>query len=436
MNWKKALLSVAVGMMATVSLAGCGSSGDTASSGGNGKPVEIEYWHVASDSFGGQTVRELVDDFNKTHPNIKVTEKFNPDMYKGLTQNLQAAVASGQTPDVVQMGWDFLNYANENFDHQDINKLFADNGDSNFMKDTFEPNIAKLAQTADGTQVGVPYSLSVPVLYYNPEIFKAAGLDPNKPPKSWEEVHQYAQQIKDKTGSPAFFMQEYADTWTNQALVESNGGTMLKQEGGKWKAGFDTPEAAQGYQFIADMVKDGIGLHATNEEGFQAFTSGKLAMVCTTIGKRANFEKSSQFQVMTTSFPAFGNKPVKVPAGGNFLMVLSKDKDKQKAAAEFIKYLESADNLTKWDTGTGYLPPRKDMDKEGPYKKLMDENANVKQAMEMLPNVTPWVSFPGQNGLQAEQVLIDTRDVVLNGSKTAQEALHDAAVKINGLLES
>ena len=184
------------------------------------------------------------------------------------------------------------------------------------------------------------------------------------------------------------------------------------------------------------MVKDGIGLHATNEEGFQAFTSGKLAMVCTTIGKRAKFEKSSQFQVMTTSFPAFGNKPVKVPAGGNFLMVLSKDKDKQKAAAEFIKYLESADNLTKWDTGTGYLPPRKDMDKEGPYKKLMDENANVKQAMEMLPNVTPWVSFPGQNGLQAEQVLIDTRDVVLNGSKTAQEALHDAAVKINGLLES
>lgn len=436
MNWKKALLSVAVGMMATVSLAGCGSSGDTASSGGNGKPVEIEYWHVASDSFGGQTVRELVDDFNKTHPNIKVTEKFNPDMYKGLTQNLQAAVASGQTPDVVQMGWDFLNYANENFDHQDINKLFADNGDSNFMKDTFEPNIAKLAQTADGTQVGVPYSLSVPVLYYNPEIFKAAGLDPNKPPKTWEEVHQYAQQIKDKTGSPAFFMQEYADTSANQALVESNGGTMLKQEGGKWKAGFDTPEAAQGYQFIADMVKDGIGLHATNEEGFQAFTSGKLAMVCTTIGKRANFEKSSQFQVMTTSFPAFGNKPVKVPAGGNFLMVLSKDKDKQKAAAEFIKYLESADNLTKWDTGTGYLPPRKDMDKEGPYKKLMDENANVKQAMEMLPNVTPWVSFPGQNGLQAEQVLIDTRDVVLNGSKTAQEALHDAAVKINGLLES
>ena len=115
-------------------------------------------------------------------------------------------------------------------------------------------------------------------------------------------------------------------------------------------------------------------------------------------------------------------------------MILSKDKDKQKAAAEFVKYLESAESLTKWDTGTGYLPPRKGMDKEGDYKKLMDENENVRKAMEMLPNVTPWVSFPGQNGLQAEQVLIDMRDVVLNGSKSATDALHEAAVKIDGLL--
>lgn len=434
MNWKKAMLGAAAGLITVAGLAGCGGAGS--STGDSGKVVEIEYWHVASDSFGGQTLRELVEDFNKSHPNIKVKEKFNPDMYKGLTQNLQAAVASGQTPDVVQMGWDFLNYADENFKHADINKVFADAGDPDFVKNTFEPNIAKLAQTADGTQVGVPYSLSVPVLYYNPDIFKAAGLDPAKPPKNWEEVRQYAQQIKDKTGAPAFFMQEYADTWTNQALVESNGGTMLKQEDGKWKAGFDTPEAAASYQFIADMVKDGIALHATNEEGFQAFTSGKLAMVCTTIGKRANFEKSSGFKVSTTSFPAFGNKQVKVPAGGNFLMILSTDPAKQKAAAEFIKYLESAESLTKWDTGTGYLPPRKNMDKEGPYKKLMDENENVKKAMEMLPHVTPWVSFPGQNGLQAEQVLIDTRDVVLNGSKSAQEALHDAAVKIDELLQS
>jgi multiple sugar transport system substrate-binding protein len=433
MNIKKAMYVAAVGALAATTLAGCGSD-KKAAAPADSKKVTIEYWHVASDSFGGKTVRELVKDFQAKHPDIEVKEKFNPDMYKGLTQNLQAAIASNQTPDVVQMGWDFLYYANTNFKHDDINAVFEKAGKKDFVKQTFENDIAKLAQTADGVQVGIPYSLSVPVLYYNPDLFKKAGLDPTQPPKTWDDVRAYAQKLRTATGSPAFFMQEYADTWTNQAAVESNGGTMLVKKDGKWQAGFDTPEGHYAYQFFADMVKDGIALHATNEEGFQAFTSGKLAMVCTTIGKRANFEKSSKFKVLTTSFPAFGSKEVKVPAGGNFLMILSKDAAKQKAAAEFVAYLESAESLYKWDTGTGYLPPRKDMDKYGPYKKLMDENANVKHAMETLPHVVPWVSFPGSNGLQCEQVLIDARDVIMGGTKSAKDALHEAAQKINSLL--
>ncbi len=430
--WKKIAAFLTAGLV-VVGAAGCGGTAGKSESTAE-KPVEIEYWHVASDSFGGQTVRDLVKKFNESHPDIVVKEKFNPDMYKGLTQNLQAAVASGQAPDVVQMGWDFLNYASSSFAHADINDVFKAAGNPDFIKNTFAPNIARLAQTADGTQVGVPYSLSVPVLYYNPDIFKAAGLDPDKPPATWEELRKDAEIISRKTGNPSFFMQEYADTWTNQAMVESNGGSMLKQENGKWKAAFDTPEAAQAYQFIADMVRSGTALHATNEEGFQAYMSGKLAMVCTTIGKRANFEKSSPFTVKAAPFPAFEGKQVKVPAGGNFLMILSKDPIKQKAAAEFIAYLESPEALTEWDVGTGYLPPRKGMADSGAYKDIADKNPNIKMALSMLPQAVPWVSFPGSNGLQAEQVLIDTRDVILNGSKTAAEALHDAAVKIDQMI--
>ena len=435
MEFKKALCCAAAGVLAVAAVSGCGSDNKKQAPAQSGQKVTIEYWHVASDSFGGKMVRELVKDFNEKHPNIEVKEKFNPDMYKGLTQNLQAAIASNQTPDVVQMGWDFLYYADANFKHDDINKIFEKAGKKDFVKETYADNIARLAQTADGVQVGVPYSLSVPVLYYNPELFQKAGLDASKPPKTWDEVHAYAKKIKAATGKPAFFMQEYADTWTNQACVESNGGTMLVKKDGKWQAGFDTPEGHYAYQMLADMVKDGSALHATNEEGFQAYTSGNLAMVCTTIGKRANFEKSSQFKVSTTSFPAFGSKEVKVPAGGNFLMILSKDEARQKAAAEFIAYLESAESLYKWDTGTGYLPPRKGMDTYGPYKKLMDENANVKNAMATLPHVVPWVSFPGNNGLQCEQVLIDARDVIMGGTKSAKDALHEAAQKINSLLQ-
>lgn len=434
MNFKKKIAGVLLATMCAALFAGCGDdtkSADTAS----GKKVQIEYWHVASESFGGQTVKELVKDFNEKHPDIEVVEKYNPDMYKGLTQNLQAAIASGKNPDVVQMGWSFLNYAAENLKYQDINQSFESAKDPNFLKDNFLPNVLALAQTDDGKQIGVPYSISVPVLYYNPEIFKAAGLDPANPPKTWDEVKAAAKQIKDNTGNMGFFMQEYADNWTQQAIIESNGGSMLKKENGKTLAGFDTPEAAEAYQLLADMVQEGTGLHATNEEGFQAYLSGKLGMVCTTIGKRANFEKSAKFEVMAAPFPQFEGKELKVPAGGNFLMIFSNDDAKKAAAVEFIKYLESPEALLKWSTGTGYLPPRKGVENDpNGFKKLVDTNKNVQVALSLMPNLVPWASFPGANGLQAEQLLIDARDIILSGKESAAQALHETAEKINSLM--
>lgn len=433
-SWKKTLAVICVGAM-TLALAGCGA--DSSKKVSEGGKVKIEYWHVASESFGGATVKELVADFNKTHPNIEVVEKYNPDMYKGLTQNLQAAMASGKNPDVVQMGWSYLNYAAENLKYTDIPKMINEKvpADKDFLQKNYLPNVLALAQTDDGKQIGIPYSISVPVLYYNPEVFEKAGLDPKNPPKTWAEVQSAAKQIKEKTGIMGFFMQEYADNWAQQALIESNGGKMLKKENGKTKAAFDTPEAAEAYQLLADMVKDGSGLHATNEEGFQAYLSGKLGMVCTTIGKRANFEKSAKFKVMVAPFPVFDGKQLQVPAGGNFLMVFSKDDAKQKAAWEFIKYLESPAALAKWSTGTGYLPPRKDVEQDpNGFKKMIEENKNIQAALSTMPNLVKWASFPGANGLQAEQLLIDVRDVILSGKQTAAEALHTTAEKVNSLL--
>lgn len=433
-KWTACALAAVLAL--TLVATGCGGGEKKKEAAANtGKKVQIEYWHVAAESFGGATVKELVADFNKKNPNIEVVAKYNPDMYKGLTQNLQAAMASGKNPDVVQMGYSFLNYAAENFKYTDLNDAFKNAGDANFMKDNFLPNVLELARTEDGKQVGLPYSVSVPVLYINPELFKKAGLDPNTPPKTWDEVFKASKAIKNKTGNMGFFMQEYADNWAQQALLESNGASMLKKVNGKTLAGFDSPEAAEAYQLLADMVKEGHGLHATNEEGFQAYISGKLGMVCTTIGKRANFEKSCKFNVKAGPFPTFGSKPMKVPAGGNFIMCFSKDAAKQKAAIEFIKYLESPASLAKWSTGTGYLPPRKGVaeDPNG-FKKIVDENKNIQMALKMMPNATKWASFPGANGLQAEQALIDVRDIILSGKMSAKDALHQTAEKINKIL--
>jgi multiple sugar transport system substrate-binding protein len=416
-------------------MAGCGGSQGNSSKSA-GKTV-IEYWHVNAESFGGPTVKQLVEQFNKENSDVEVVAKYNPDMYKGLTQNLQTAMASGKNPDIVQMGYSYLNYAGENLKYTSMQEIITKLApeDKNYLQDNFLPNVLSLATTDGGKQIGLPYSISVPVLYYNPDIFRQAGLDPAKPPKTWQEVAQYAKAIKEKNGNVGFFMQEYADNWAQQALMESNGGAILAKKDGRTVAGFDTPEAAQAYQMLADMVKAGHGLHATNEEGFQAFLSGKLGMVCTTIGKRDNFEKTAKFTVMATQFPSFAGKTRKLPAGGNMLMIFSKDPEKQKAAWRFVKYLESPAGLALWTKGTGYMPPRKGVaeDPKG-LKEFVEKNKNMQVAMTSMPDVVKWASFPGTNGLQAEQALIDVRDIILGGKKSASEALKQAADKINSLL--
>lgn len=116
-------------------------------------------------------------------------------------------------------------------------------------------------------------------------------------------------------------------------------------------------------------------------------------------------------------------------------MIFSNDDAKKAAAVEFIKYLESPEALLKWSTGTGYLPPRKGVENDpNGFKKLVDTNKNVQVALSLMPNLVPWASFPGANGLQAEQLLIDARDIILSGKESAAQALHETAEKINSLM--
>ncbi|MGL4307922.1 MAG: ABC transporter substrate-binding protein, partial [Cetobacterium sp.] len=321
------------------------------------KPIEIEYWHVASESFGGGTIKELVKNFNEKNSDIKVIEKFNPDMYKGLTQNLQVAIAARKKPAIVQMGYSYLNYANDNFDYvtaqEIIEKYFPE--DKNYLNNSFLSNILELGQV-NGKQVGIPYSISNPIMYINSDLMNEAGIDIANTPKDWETVRKYSEIIKEKTGNMGLFVQEYADNWAQQALIEGNGGKILIEKDGKTIPTFASKEASEAYQYLADMVHDNIALHASNDEGFQTFLNGKLGMVITTIGKRDNFESTANFKIIGEKFPLFNGKERKLPAGGNMLMIMTDNSEEQKASWKFMKYLLEEEASEKWTKGTGYLP--------------------------------------------------------------------------------
>ncbi|WP_101877534.1 ABC transporter substrate-binding protein [Lachnoclostridium edouardi] len=437
--WKKLAAAGMAAALGATALTGCSGGGSTneqpAESGAETtkEPIEITFWHVYSENFGAPVIKEMVEEFNNTHDDIKVKEVYNPDMYPGLMQNLQAEVAAGNPPSICMIGYNYIKYFAANFNYispQDLVDQYVPE-DKDYLSTTFLDNVLSLAQV-DGEQIGLPYCISAPILCYNPDLFQQAGLDPEKGPESWAEVQEYAKQITEKTGEYGFYMQEYADNWAVQGLLESNGASMLQDD----KAAFATPEGVEAYQILADMVlKDKSALHITADEGIQAFCNGKVGIACISSAKIGTVTQAAQFDVKGAAFPGFEGKEKKLPTGGNFLPITAQTEEEQKAAWEFIKFVMQPEWLAKWTENTGYLPPRQEVKEEEGLKAYIEENQMLKVAFDEMEDLQPWAAYPGDMGTQAEQLLADTRDKILDGSQTPEEALKEAQDTLNKMLE-
>jgi multiple sugar transport system substrate-binding protein/sn-glycerol 3-phosphate transport system substrate-binding protein len=418
--------------LSTLGIAACGTGNSTESEASNDELVTIEYWHVNADTQGGQTVNKLVEEYNNSQDEVKVVAKFNPDMYKGLMQNLQASVASNTIPDVVQVGWAFKDYFAENFQYTDPVDLVKEvkPEESDYFEKYFLSNIMQLSEK-DGKYVGIPYSLSNPVLYLNKDLLREVGLNEDGP-TTWTELKDFAKKIKDETGKYGFYLQEPADSWATQALLESNGANVITDG----KASFASDEGVVAYQLYQDMVVDDeSALHLPWEQGIQSFIDGNVGMVYTTIAQRNNIQSNAEFDVTAVESPSWEGKELKLPAGGAMLAVTSQDAKKKAATWDFLEFLYSVESIAEWTKGTGYVPPRNDVaESEDGLKTFLEENTMMTPAIEQMDGMVSWTSFPGDAGLEAEQKLLDMRDKILAGSDI-KKTMEETQEEINRLLE-
>ncbi|PYM24213.1 MAG: ABC transporter substrate-binding protein [Candidatus Rokuibacteriota bacterium] len=398
---------------------------------GAAEPVTIEYWHINSPTFGGPAAKELVQLFEAKHPNIKVVEKFQPGVYTGLMQQLQVSLAAKRPPAVAQIGYNLTAYAAGQFPHVLLDKYRK--SDHAFFKG-IPDNIMALG-VLGGTLHGIPFGVSTPVMYYNADLFKAAGLNADQPPQTWDELQRQGAIIRQKTGKLAVYLQQPNDEWIDQTLIWGNGGRPLSEDGKR--IGWDAPEAMEAMQMWQDMVnKSKIAANLTWEEGLQAFLSGHVAMCLTTIGRQEHMRRNATgFQVRAVPVPRFGSKPLATATGGNVLMIFASDPAQERAAWEWIKFLLSPEGATIWTKGTGYLPPRAELANDPRYlKPFFDEAPLMKAALQTFPYAKPWVSFPGPRGLEITKILIKARDEVLEGKRPAELILKEAAQQANALL--
>lgn len=423
MNFRSRLLGVVATIgAAALALTACGSSGTAApasttgaaSSAASGassaapEPVEIVFasYSLAGTGPVAEGTQKLMDEFMAANPHITVTGRGIPNAE--ILTKTRTDVASGDSPDVVQMGYSKVMEALTTLPVQSIEEIADDQWDAAVDGLSEGPLNTGIY---NGSNHAVPYTLSTPTLFYNATLFAEVGLDPEKPPTTLDEVRAAAKTLVDAGHQGVYFgvVSEDKSDFMMQSVLNSTGGSFVDSDG---KVNIASPESIKGFELMQDLTNDGLSPAVNLQEAMPAFVSGDMGMLITTTAYSSTFVKAAKdsgWELRSAGFPQLVSGVDASPThSGAALMVLSADPAKQAATWEFIKFMVSHEAYLVIVQEMGYLPLRADMVDDpkwlGDY---FAENKLLLPATEQLQTVAAYQFFPGTTSNQSTRMFID-----------------------------
>ncbi len=407
-------LLLAIGMLGTV-----------VSSVAAAEKVSLTYYFPV-DAAGSlaKLMSAMVADFNKEHPNINVTP-----VYAGSYQDTQAkAVAAsraGNPPDVAVL------LASATYQLEDlgvinpVDEFVADDKDKGYINDFFP---ALWLNAKDKGKIwAIPFQRSTPVLYYNVDAFKEAGLDPNRPPKTWDELASYAKKLtqKDAKGNAAQWGIEIPTYyWIFQGFVLEAGGQLMNDDG--TRVYFDSQPAKQALQFWTDLQnKYGVMPKAALPWASVAsdFMTGRTAMIFHSTGSLVGFRNGSKFKVGVAFMPA--KQDFGVPTGGgNLYMFKNIPASHKEATWTFIKWMTSPEQAARWSMGSGYIVVRRSALDLPEFKEYTDKYPEALTAINQLKYANK--EFATHELSRMWEVIGNALDAAMAGTKSVDAALKSA----------
>lgn len=400
--------------------AGCKKSGSAAKEDGR---TVITFWH----SMGGnlnEAIDKMVADYNASQDKYLVKAEFQGEYDDALTKLRSASSGSALDVDIVQV---FELGARFMIDSGLITPVQEMIDKTNFNTADLEPNLLAY-YTIDGKLNSMPFNSSTPLLYYNKDMFKKAGI--TEVPKSLEEMVKVGEELKAKGVEMPLSMSIYG-WWVDQfmlkqqkPLFDMNNGrggnptkTVFVENGGmenileRWK----------------ELADKGIAPNVGRTGGKQEFVSGVSAM---TFGSTASLagilqEVGDKFEVGTAYYPAV-NKDDKgmVSIGGASLYMIDSGSDERKAGAwDFISYMVSPKSQAYWNANSGYFPVNVKAHDEDVFKENIKKFPQFQTAIDQLHDSTP----ESQGAIcavyqESRQVFEKYVEDMLNGVKTPKEA--------------
>jgi ABC-type glycerol-3-phosphate transport system substrate-binding protein len=380
----RSLLAVFVAVLLAAS-GGCGGGGND---GDDARSVI--FWHSMAGDLKA-VLESLVEKFNRKGPSHPVVLRYQGE-YGQLKTKITNAVQANSPPDMAMMYEAWIAYCNTDKGREAILAL-----DEFIRRDAREVDVADIYpvyirdNTFDGKVYSFPFNKSFPVLFYNKELFVKAGLDPARPPATWEEFAAVGRKLtRDTDGDGQKDVWGWAfnvDPWIFECMVLQAGGSLA--DGDTGIKPLDSPEMLAAIQFYADAIDgpDPYAYRTTGREFQNDFVSQRVAMIITTCVSKPFMIDQIGFEWGMAPLPV-GKVNVSIMSGTNIAIFAQAPREKQEVAWKFIKYFTSRDTTAYWAMRTAYVPVRRSAVESKEFQEYMKSDPTPMAAIAQLENAT------------------------------------------------
>ena len=322
------------------------------------RAVEIEYWQYVFDT-RVKAMNQLITEFQKANPDIKVKQTTFP--YADYQTKVAASIMAGQGPDVLQL---FYGWVDNFIAGKMISPLRAEAFPSTDIERDFFPIVSAMKRGQD--YYGLPTAVRSLALFYNKKIFKEAGLDPNQPPKTLEELVAAAEKTTKRDGSGNIVSEGLTvdmggqdHQWWREVLIRQFGGVPYTEN--DTKVAYNDEAGLKALTFYTDLQrKNKVGQVGFMDDGQAAFRAGLAAMTIDGTFRLGSFNTIKSFEWGVAELPANAQGLRSNYASYFANAITTKAQGEKLAAAEkFLKYVSSPEAMKIWLDVVGELPARR-----------------------------------------------------------------------------
>lgn len=405
--------------------------------------VEIQWWHSMGGALG-EWVNDLAKDFNASQSHYRVVPTFKGSYDESMTAAI-AAFRAGNAPHILQVfevGTATMMASKGAI--VPVAKVMSDAG-LKFDPKAYVPAVAGYYTAPNGQMLSFPFNSSTTVFHYNKDAFKAAGLDPENPPKTWPEVVRAAASLK-ATGHKCPFTTSW-QSWTQlesfsawhnvEFATKRNGFNGLDA-----RLAFNSPLHVRHIGNLANMAQQGLFVYKGRGNAADAtFVSGECAMTTGSSALYGSIKRNAKFASGISTLPYYADvpgAPQNTVIGGASLWVMAGKKPQEyKGVAQFFAFLSRPEVAAKSHQRTGYLPVTiasfELTEKSGFYKQNPGTDVSVEQMIRKTTDKSRGIRLG--NFVQIRTIIDEEMEQIWSGKKSAKQGLDDAVRRGNEQLE-